>query len=171
MDCFVLRDGTQVRIRPIRPQDKTELTSALGRLSEATVHKRFMSPKTHFSASELRYLTEVDGHSHAALVAEEASSPHRIVAVARYVCLTDEPGTADVAIVVGDTIQGQGLGSVLAAHLAEVAVREGVRRFSATMLGDNRAAHRLMAYLAGHLERHGYADGQAEVVAELPSAA
>ena len=171
MDCFVLGDGTRVTIRPIRPQDKAELTAGLGRLSEATVHKRFMSPKTHFSASELRYLTEVDGHSHAALVAEETSPPHRIVAVARYVCLTDQPGTADVAIVVGDAVQGQGLGTVLAAHLAEGAVREGVRRFSATMLGDNRAAHRLMEQLAGHLERRASADGQAEVVAELPSAA
>jgi RimJ/RimL family protein N-acetyltransferase len=171
MDCFVLSDGTRVTIRPIRPQDKAELTAGLGRLSEATVQKRFMSPKTHFSASELRYLTEVDGHSHAALVAEETESPHRIVAVARYVCLTHEPGTADVAIVVGDAVQGQGLGTVLAAHLADVAVREGVQRFSATMLGDNRAAHRLMKQLAGHLERRGYAHGQAEVVAELPSAA
>jgi len=171
MDFFVLSDGTRVRIRPIRPEDKAELTAGLGRLSEASVHKRFMSPKTHFSAAELRYLTEVDGHTHAALVAEETTPPHRIVAVARYVSLADEPGTADVAIVVGDAIQGQGLGSVLAAHLAEVAVREGIRRFSATMLGDNRAAHRLMAHLAGHLERRGMAAGQAEIVADLPSAA
>ena len=171
MDLFVLKDGTRLTIRPIRPEDKAELTAALGRLSEATVHKRFMSPKTSFSAAELRYLTEVDGHHHVALVAEETEAPHRIVAVARYVALADEPGTADVAIVVGDAIQGQGLGSVLAAHLAEEAARQGVQRFSATMLGDNRAAHRLMAHLAGHLERRASRAGQAEVVAELPSAA
>jgi RimJ/RimL family protein N-acetyltransferase len=171
MDCFVLSDGTRVTIRPIRPQDKAELTAGLGRLSQASRQKRFLSPKTHFSASELRYLTEVDGHTHAALVAEETEAPHRIVAVARYVSLPDEPGTADVAIVVGDHIQGQGLGTVLAAHLAEVAVREGVRRFSATMLGDNRAAHRLMAHLADHLERRSSGFGQSELVARLDAAA
>ena len=171
MDCFVLSDGTRLTIRPIRPQDKAELIAGLGRLSEASVHKRFMSPKTSFSASELRYLTEVDGHDHAALVAEEADPPHRIVAVARYVSLPDEPGTADVAIVVGDAIQGQGLGTVLAAHLAEVAVREGVRRFSATMLGDNRAAHRLMEQLTGHLERRTSGHGQSELIARLDTAA
>ena len=171
MDLFVLKDGTRLTIRPISPEDKAELTAALGRLSEATVHKRFLSPKTSFSAAELRYLTEVDGHDHVALVAEEADAPHRIVAVGRYVALPDEPGTADVAIVVGDAIQGQGLGSVLAAHLAEEAARQGIKRFSATMLGDNRAAHRLMAHLADHLERRGVAAGQTEVVAELPSAA
>ena len=110
MDLFVLKDGTRLTIRPIRPQDKGELTAALGRLSEATVHKRFMSPKTSFSAAELRYLTEVDGHHHVALVAEETEAPHRIVAVARYVAFADDPTTADVAIVVGDAIQGQGLG-------------------------------------------------------------
>ena len=73
--------------------------------------------------------------------------------MARYVALADEPGTADVAIVVATHLQGQGLGSVLAAHLAEEAFRQGVRRFSATMLGDNRGAHRLMAQLTDHLER------------------
>ncbi len=167
----MLKDGSRLTIRPISAADKAELNAGLGRLSEATVHKRFLSPKTRFSSTELRYLTEVDGRHHAALVAEERDPPHRIVAVARYVELPGEPGTADVAIVVGDALQGQGLGSVLAAHLAEVAVREGVLRFSATMLGDNRAAHRLMAHLTDHLERRSLSEGQSEVIAELQSAA
>ena len=171
MDTFVLRDGTRLAIRPIHAADKAELTAGLGRLSPTTVHKSFMSPKTRFSSSELRYLTEVDGHHHAALVAEEVDPPHRIVAVARYVELPDEPGTADVAIVVGDPLQGQGLGSVLAAHLAEEAARNGIRGFSATMLSDNRAAHRLMAQLSEHLERRGVGAGQHELVVRLDFAA
>lgn len=167
----MLKDGSQLTIRPISAADKAELNAGLARLSEATVHKRFLSPKTRFNSTELRYLTEVDGRHHAALVAEERDAPHRIVAVARYVELPAEPGTADVAIVVGDPLQGQGLGTVLAAHLAEEAARNGIRRFSATMLSDNRAAHRLMAHLAGHLERRAFGAGQDEVVAELRSAA
>ena len=167
----MLRDGSRLTIRPIRAGDKAELNAGLGRLSEATVHKRFLSSKTRFSATELRYLTEVDGRHHAALVAEEREPPHRIVAVARYVELPGEPGTADVAIVIGDPLQGQGLGTVLAAHLAEEAARNGIRRFSATMLGDNRAAHRLMAHLTDHLERRSLNAGQSEVIAELQSAA
>ncbi len=176
-DVFVLTDGTRLTIRPIRATDKAELAAALGRLSPESVHRRFMTPRTGFSRAELRYLTEVDGHDHVALVAEETGTPEgtgglrRIVAVARYVVLADEPGTADVAIVVGDAIQGQGLGSVLAAHLAEEAARQGIRRFSATMLADNRAAHRLMEHLAGHLERRAGGAGADELVAELPSAA
>ena len=171
MDTFVLTDGTRLTIRPIRAADKDELTAGLGRLSPTTVHKRFLSPKTRFSSTELRYLTEVDGHHHAALVAEESDPPHRIVAVARYVELPDEPGTADVAIVVGDPLQGQGLGTVLAAHLAEEAARNGIRGFSATMQSDNLAAHRLMAHLSGHLERRRSGSGQDELIARLDSAA
>ena len=171
MEMFVLSDGTRLTIRPIRAADKAELSAGLGRLSPTTVHKRFLSPKTSFSAGELRYLTEVDGHQHAALVAEETDPPRRIVAVARYVELPEEPGIADVAIVVGDPLQGQGLGTVLAAHLAEEAARHGIRGFSATMLSDNIAAHRLMAHLAGHLERRGLGSGQDEVLARLDSAA
>ena len=89
----------------------------------------------------------------------------------RYVGLPDEPGTADVAIVVGDAIQGQGLGYRARRAPRGGGLREGIRRFSATMLGDNRAAHRLMEQLAGHLERRAIAAGQAELVAGLDSAA
>lgn len=72
---------------------------------------------------------------------------------------------------VGDAVQGQGLGSVLAAHLAKEAARKGIRRFSATMLSDNRAAHRLMAHLSDHLERRRSGSGQDELVARLDTAA
>jgi len=166
-----LTDGTPVLIRPIRPSDKAELAAGLRRLSDLSVHKRFLAPKHHFSAAELRYLTEIDGHDHVAFVVESLEAPARIVAVARYVRLREEPDTAEAAIVVADVLQGQGLGSLLADSLAREAVGHGVRRFSATMLSDNRAAHRLMARLAQQLERRYDGAGHQELVAELPAAA
>jgi RimJ/RimL family protein N-acetyltransferase len=163
---FTLADGTAIRVRPIRPADKAALSQALGRLSELSVHRRFLSAKTRFSESELRYLTEVDMNAHVALVAEEAGHPSEIVAVARYVALDEEPGTAEAAIVVGDHLQGKGLGTILADLVAREAVRHGITRFTATMLSDNRAAQRLMARLTDHLERR-HDGAHQELVAEL----
>jgi RimJ/RimL family protein N-acetyltransferase len=66
--------------------------------------------------------------------------------------LDEDPDTAEAAIVVADALQGLGLGTLLAERLAAVAVLHDVRRFSAEMLGDNRAAHRLMARLQESLQ-------------------
>ena len=155
-------------VRPIRPDDKAGLAAGLGELSEQSVQRRFLSPKPSFSAAELRYLTEVDGHDHVAFVAETVDGPRpRMVAVGRWVRLVADPSTAEVAIVVADPLQRLGLGSVLADVLATEAVRQDVRRFSATMLHDNVAAHRLMTRLDRHLARRRAGSGAEELVVDL----
>lgn len=154
-----------MRVRPIQPDDKAALVWGLEQLSDLSVHRRFLSPKASFSSSELRYLTEVDGHDHVAFVAEAASG--RLVAVGRWVRLGGDPEVAEAAIVVADSLQGLGLGSLLADLLAREAVRHDVRRFTATMLSDNLPAHRLMARLSTHLDRRHAGSGADELVVEL----
>ena len=114
-----LPDGAPVLIRPIRADDKRMLTDGLRRLSDESVHRRFLTPKRSFSRAELRYLTEVDGRDHVALVAEHPSGPvRRLIAVGRFVRLAEDPHAAEVAITVADDWQGRGLGSMLSEQLA-----------------------------------------------------
>jgi RimJ/RimL family protein N-acetyltransferase len=166
-----LRHGTQVRIRPVRPGDKPRLQRGLRRLSPETVRRRFLAAKPAFSDRELRYLTEVDGVTHLALVAVLADDPEQVVGVARCVRPDAESDTAEFAIVVGDALQGEGLGSVLAAALADAACRVGIRRFSATTLADNEAVERLLEALATRLEHNVLSGGVRELTAELPDCA
>jgi len=160
-----LRDGTRLVIRPIRPSDKAELSAGLSNLSELSRHRRFLSPKVRFTAAELRYLTELDGHDHVALVAHLMDGTG--VGVARYVRMPSDPPTADVAIAVADSMQGRGLGSLMAELLAAVAATQGIKRFSADILSDNIPAQRLMAHLSGHLERHHEGAGHSALAANL----
>jgi protein lysine acetyltransferase len=139
---LALPDGTRIRVRAIVPEDKPLLAAGIGRLSPKSSFQRFLSPKQSFSADELRYLTEVDGHDHIALIAVNLDRPDQLIAVAR--CVRTAPDTAEMAIVVGDPWQGLGLGKRLTAELARIASAEGVTRMSATMLADNRRAFRLM---------------------------
>jgi RimJ/RimL family protein N-acetyltransferase len=162
-----LSDGTQVLIRPIAASDKARLSAALARLSRETIHRRFLAAKPRLSSSELRYLTEVDGHNHIALVATLAANPDAIVAVARCVRLHDAPDTAEFAIVVGDPLQGRGLGSTLARELATAARSAGIRRFSATMQRENVAVRRLIRHFTATLEQDRLDRGLREVVVEL----
>jgi RimJ/RimL family protein N-acetyltransferase len=162
-----LHDGTRIVLRPIEPGDKARLSLALGRLSQETIRRRFFAAKPGFTSRELRYLTEVDGYNHLALVAVLADDPDSIVAVARCVRLPDAPDTAEFAIVIGDAFQGRRLGTLLARELAAAARAVGIRRFAATMLGENDAIRRLMRTITAHLEVDRIDHGVREVVVNL----
>jgi RimJ/RimL family protein N-acetyltransferase len=169
--CGVLErlpDGAPILIRPIRADDKRFLEDGLRHLSPESVHRRFLSPKSSFSRAELRYLTEVDGRDHVALVAEYPGEPvRRLIAVGRFVRLKDDPDAAEAAITVCDDWQRRGVGSLFADRLAAEARRLGIRRFTATMASDNVAAHKLMERLTDHLEERHTGSGVSELVLDL----
>jgi GNAT superfamily N-acetyltransferase len=147
-----LDGGEGVLIRPIRPEDKTLLAAGMEHLSERSAYQRFLVPKRALSEGELRYLTEVDFVDHVALVATLVEAPDVLVAVGRWIRNRDDPEVAEIAFVVADDLQHRGLGTALAEALADAARERGVRRFVATMLPDNMAAHRLFALVAQERE-------------------
>ena len=161
-----IADGRQVVVRPIGPDDKWRLQEGLRRLSLETVRRRFLAARPRFTSSELRYLTEVDGHNHIALVAMDPVT-FRLVAVARAVRSTEDPECAEWAIVVGDAWQRSGLGTQLMQDLVEAATAVGIHRFSALIDGENVAVRRLLAHAPGRWERDVVSGGVREVVLDL----
>jgi acetyl coenzyme A synthetase (ADP forming)-like protein len=130
----VLADGGTVHLRPIRPEDGDALLALHGRLSDESVYFRFFSPIPELSPAQLDRFTHVDYHDRMALVAEAGDE---LVAVGRYDRLASGDD-AEVAFTVQDDQQGRGLGTILLEHLAVVAREEGIRRFRASVLLDNR---------------------------------
>ena len=160
----------ELLIRPIRAEDKDALVAGLGRLSERSVYQRFLSPTPRLTASELKYLTEVDFTDHYALVAVLGRRPDVVVGVGRWVRDADEPDSAEVAIVIADDLQGRGVGTTLGRRLAHTAVQRGVTRFTATILPSNRAAHRLFARISRQLETTRRLGGVDELTVPLVAA-
>jgi GNAT superfamily N-acetyltransferase len=132
----VLRSGQQVLIRPIRPEDKEGLLAGLHELTLESRYRRFFSPVSELSARQLRYLTEVDHHTHEALVAIDLDS-QKGIGVARFIRWTSEPTVAEAAVAVLDDWQSRGLGTALLNALAARAREEGIERFSASVLAGN----------------------------------
>ena len=161
-----LPNGTAIALRPIAPDDKARLTAAMAHVSDESLHRRFLSAKPRLTGSDLRYLTEIDLQDHYAEVAVLAHQPDAIIGVARWVRDPDEPQSAEVAVLVGDAFHGQDLGTLLGLSIADAARERGVRRFTATLLGDNLAAHRLFERISErlHVRHDGALD---EIVAEL----
>ncbi len=147
-----LDNGVDVFIRPIRPDDKALLAAGMRHLSERSAYQRFLVPKSELSEPELRYLTEIDFRDHVAFVAVRPEEPDVLVGVGRWIRLANDPEVAEIAFVVADDLQHHGLGTALVEALADAARGRGVRRFVATMLPDNLAAHRLFARAAQERE-------------------
>lgn len=160
----------EILLRRIEPGDKDGLVAGLGHLSDRSVYQRFLSPKPRLTASELKYLTEVDFRDHYALVAVLAKAPDVIVGVGRWVRDAAAPTDAEIAIVIADDLQGRGVGTALGTALADAARARGIEQFTASMLPENTAAHRLFAKISSQM-RVRHAHGVDEMVAPLVAAA
>lgn len=142
-----LRDGTDVVVRTIRPDDKELLHRGFLRLSPESRYRRFFAAKHDLTPAELRYLTEVDGVHHFALGATTADGQEGL-GVARFIQLDGEPGVAEAAIAVLDEHQGKGLGSLLFQRLVAAASERGVKTFRCEMLGSNQGMADLVLSLS-----------------------
>jgi RimJ/RimL family protein N-acetyltransferase len=148
---IVLKDGAHVRLRPILPGDEAALVALHGRLSLQSAYQRFFTVMRRLPLDWARYLANVDYERRLALVAVEPSTGD-VVGVARYEA-TSDPRTVEVAFVVQDSWQNRGLGTCLFGELLQAARRNGVERFRAWVLADNRRMLDLIARFGAIGER------------------
>ena len=136
----VLADGTRITVRHIRSNDADELRRAYARLSPESRYRRFLASMPALSEDMVRYLTDVDGKDHVALVATCESHDLKSevgLGVARFIRLRDEPDVAEAAVTVVDDMQRKGIGRILTQTLGEAALERGVKRFRGEVLADN----------------------------------
>ncbi len=133
----VLRDGSTLRLRPVRREDEGELLRLFAGLDPDSLMFRFFSGAPNLErAAEM--LADVDYLTRYGLVASRGEEG-RLVAHGAY--LETGPGRAEVAFAIADELQGKGVGTILLAHLAEVAHESGVEVFTAEVLPQN---HRMI---------------------------
>ena len=161
----LLRDGSEVLIRPVQGTDAPLLADGFARLSARSRQMRFLGTKNELSPAELRYFTEIDHHDHEALGAVDRANG-RGVGVARYVRSAQDARSAEIAVTVVDEWQGRGLGTELLAQLSGRAREEGIRRFTALVAADNVAVAGLARSVGAELVRR----EPAAVVYEVPLA-
>jgi GNAT superfamily N-acetyltransferase len=134
----MLRDGRELTIRALKPDDRTDLLAAVGKMSPQSLQRRFFSAKRHFSEEEIAYFGEVDFVRHVALVAEAREEGRDlIVGGARYIVV--RPEAAEIAFAVIDQYQGKGIGASLMRHLVKLARDAGLKELFAEVLSENVA--------------------------------
>ena len=154
----VLRDGSTGHLRPISPDDADAVQAFHMRQSQNSIYLRFFTYKSSLSEKELKRFTEVD---HVGRVAFVVTRGQDIVGIGRYDRL-DNPDEAEVAFNVSDAYQGRGLGSILLEHLAAAARENGIRRFTAEVLPENRKMITVFAEAGYEVDRR-FDDGVVEL--------
>jgi acyl-CoA synthetase (NDP forming)/GNAT superfamily N-acetyltransferase len=146
----VLRDGGTAHLRPIHPSDSDAVQAFHTGQSQKSIYMRFFAFKARLSSKELKRFTEVDYKDRVALVITIGGE---ILGIGRYDRLAD-PEEAEVAFNIADAHQGRGIGSILLEHLAAAARENGIRKFSAEVLPENRKMLMVFSDAGYDVKRH-----------------
>jgi acetyltransferase len=158
---ITLANQRRLRIRPLRPDEDGPVRELDARLSRRTRYLRFLSPMPSLPDSLLRLLSSVDYGRRLSLLAEhEAGNGPEVVALCSFGAI--DRVSAEVALVVSDEWQGQGIGTVLADRVLQAAEDRGFGRFVVHVLSDNTVMRRVLKRV-GHVVSTRTQAGVAEV--------
>ena len=146
----VLSDGDSVFIRPITVEDQPALLALHHRQPREDLYFRYFSAKSTLTEKELNHFTDIDFHDRVALVVEDRGE---FVAWASY---ERWPGRddADVAFLVDHEQHGRGIATLMLEHLAAIARSNGIARFTAEVLYENKPMLRVFARAGWPVKRH-----------------
>ncbi|TNC97613.1 MAG: hypothetical protein FD121_792 [Gallionellaceae bacterium] len=142
-----LADGTDITIRPIRPEDAQLVKQFVHDLSEETKYFRFMNSVQELTEDMLSRLTQIDYSRELALIAvTEVHEKEVQLGVARY-AINPDAKSCEFALVVADNITGKGLGQKLMVSLMEAARSKGLEIIEGEVLSHNHNMLKLMTRL------------------------
>lgn len=139
---IVTRTGRLVTIRPCTPEDAPRIADLYARLSPRTLRLRYCSALRISGEVEAARLCGSDPMDRAVLL---ALSEGEVIGIGELGRVSDRCG--EIALVVRDDCQGEGIGTALGHELVEVARELGYTRLQAYMLAENRAMRRIIAKL------------------------
>ncbi len=142
-----LSDGTDIVIRPIRPEDADMEQDFVRNLSPEAKYFRFMNALQELSQEMLVRLTQIDYYNEMALIAVKPSGKgEEQIGVARYTTNLDQE-SCEFALVVSDAWQGLGIGYQLMQKLMDIARDRGLERMDGQVLASNTRMLNMMRSL------------------------
>ncbi|MDO8810644.1 MAG: GNAT family N-acetyltransferase, partial [Gallionella sp.] len=142
-----LADGTDITIRPIRPEDAQLVQRFVHDLSEESKYFRFMNSIQELTETMLVRFTQIDYSREMALIAVAVEHEKEVeLGVARY-AINPDGDTCEFALVIADNMQGKGLGQKLMVALMEAARANGLSVIEGEVLSNNHKMLKLMTRL------------------------
>ena len=167
-----LNDGTDIVIRPIRPEDAEIEAKFVRELSNESKYFRFMNSLQELSQEMLVRFTQIDYHNEMALVAVKPNgtgADEEQIGVARYTTNLDKK-SCEFALVVSDRWRGRGIAHHLMQQLMEIARDRDLERIEGQVLANNFKMLDLMRSLSFQIHNDPEDTSVKQVVAQLHAA-
>lgn len=153
------RSGKVVLLRPVRISDESLLKVFYYSLSESTIYKRFMSVRKDMPHEKLQqFFVVIDYTKEMVVLAVLRRKGREIITGIGQYRGHKESHTAEVAIMVKDEYQNQGIGTELLEHLTFIARKQGLLGFSAEVLKENRVMMHLFEKMGFSIEKEALPD-------------
>ncbi|MCK4570828.1 GNAT family N-acetyltransferase [Candidatus Bipolaricaulota bacterium] len=147
------KSGLEVMLRPVRISDEPLLKDFFYSLSDRSVYQRFISARKDMPHERLQEFVIIDYSSEIVILAiEETDDIQTVVGVAQY-GIEPDSHAAEVALVVRDDFQKQGIGTELLAYVTLLAKREGLLGFRAEVLVENQTMMHLFEAAGFSIEK------------------
>ena len=164
-----LNDGTDIVIRPIRPEDAEIEAKFVRELSTETRYFRFMNALQELSQEMLVRFTQIDYHNEMALIAVKPNGDsEEQIGVARYATNLDKT-SCEFALVVSDQWQSRGIAHHLMRNLMEIARDRNLERMEGQVLSSNTKMLELVRSLNFRIENDPDDSAVKQVEAQLHS--
>jgi len=132
------KEGMEALLRPVRFSDEPLLKDFFYSLSDGSIYRRFISVRADMPHERLQEFVVIDyTREMVILVVIEVDERQIVIGVGQY-GIDEQSHTAEVALVVRDDYQNQGVGTTLLSYLTYLAKREGLLGFSAEVLVNNQ---------------------------------
>lgn len=148
------KPGLKILLRPVRISDEPLLKDFYYSLSDTTLYKRFMSARKDMPHEKLQqHFVIIDYTKEMVMLAVLRQRGREIITGVGQYRGREGSHTAEVAIMVKDEYQNQGIGTELLTHLTYIAMKQGLLGFSAEVLKENRAMMHLFEKMGFNIEK------------------
>jgi acetyltransferase len=135
---WMLRDGTPVLLRPMKPEDEPLVSDFLGKCSEETIYFRYFKLIKNWTHEMLIRFTQNDYDRELGLMAIGLPpGPEVMMGVSRMVMAADR-SKAEFAVIIADPWQAKGLGPKLVERITDIAREQGVKLLTGDVLAQNQ---------------------------------
>ncbi len=145
--------GIEVLLRPVKISDEPPLKDFFYSLSDQSMYRRFVSSRQDMPHVRLQEFVIIDYTKEMVILAVLRGNDKEIIAGLGEYSINEGAHSAEVAFVVRDEYQNQGIGTELITYLTQLAKRAGLNGFTAEVLAENKPMLHLFEKMGFDIER------------------
>ena len=152
------KGGLRIFLRPVKISDEQLLKDFFYALSGNSMYRRFISRRTDMHHERIQQFVIIDYTKEMVILSVLQEEDREVIAGMGQYFVDEKTHTAEVAFLVRDEYQGQGIGSELLLYLTYLAKKNGLHGFTAEVLVDNKAMLHIFEKAGFVIEKHAEAD-------------